>query len=412
MEVLHPRCAGIDIGKKVLAVGIRVQGAGRARSSTKVLKYATMTADILALREDLIRAQVSCVVMESTGDYWKPVYYLLEGAGFELVVGNAAQIRNLPGRKSDVSDASWLAQLGAHGLVRASFVPPPRIRELRDLTRDRTALVRQRATLLNRIEKVLEEASIKLSSVASDLNGVSCRAMLAALVAGERDPQVLAEMARGRMRAKLPQLGQAMTGRFSEHYAFRIKTLLEQIDHLSDAVRAYDEQIEVVIEPYRWFRDLITTVPGIAVTTAEIITAETGADMAQFPTPKQLASWAGVAPGSHESAGVVKSAKTRKGNTHLKGALGNAAMSASRSKNTYLAARHWRIASRRGRLKALVATEHAILTAIWHMATTNTAYLDPGPDFFTNLHPDRAKRRALNQLKELGYDVTLSPTTS
>ncbi|MDN5760381.1 MAG: IS110 family transposase [Tomitella sp.] len=408
MEVLHPRCAGIDIGKKVLAVGVRIEGAGRARSKTKVVKHAAMTADILALREDLIASQVTCVVMESTGDYWKPVYYLLEGGPFELIVGNAAQIRNLPGRKSDVSDASWLAQLGAHGLVRPSFVPPPPIRELRDLTRDRTALVRHRATLLNRVEKVLEEASIKLSSVASDLNGVSCRAMLDALIAGERDPQVLAGMARGRMRAKLPQLGQALTGRFSEHHAFRINVLLGQVDHLGDAVAEYDQRIEAAIEPYRWFRDLITTVPGIAVATADVITAETGADMSQFPTAKQLASWAGVTPGSNESAGVFKSAKTRKGNTHLKGALGIAAIGAARSKNTYLSKRHWRIAARRGKLKAIVATEHAILTAIWYMATTDTSYIDPGPDFFTNLHPDRAKRRALNQLKELGYDVTLS----
>lgn len=412
MEVLHPRCAGIDIGKAVLAVGVRIEGVGRARSHTNVTKYATMSSDILALREDLIREEVSCVVMESTGDYWKPVYYLLEGAPFELIVGNAAQIRNLPGRKSDVSDASWLAQLGAHGLVRPSFVPPPPIRDLRDLTRDRTSLVRHRAQMLNRVEKVLEEAAIKLSSVASDLDGVSCRAMLAALVAGERDPQVLAGLARGRMRAKLPQLGQALAGRFSEHHAFRIRLLLEQIDHLSDAVAEYDERIEAAIEPYRWFRDLITTVPGIARATANVITAETGADMAQFPTAKHLASWAGVAPGSNESAGVIKSSKTRKGNTHLKGALGNAAMSASRTKNTYLAKRHWRIAARRGRLKALVATEHAILTAIWYMGTTRTSYIDPGPDFFTSLHPDRAKRRALNQLKELGYEVTLTPAAS
>ena len=412
MEVLHPRCASIDVGKKVLALGVRIQGAGRRKTSESVSKCPSTTSQILQIRQSLIAQQVTCVVMESTGDYWKPVYYLLEGGPYELIVGNARQIRNLPGHKSDVADALWLAQLGAHGLVRPSFVPPAPIRELRDLTRDREALVCQRAQLLNRVEKVFEDAAIKLSTVATDLNGVSCRAMAAALIAGERDPQVLAGLARGRMRAKHDLLVEAFTGRFSDHHAFRLRMLLEQVDHLSDAIAGYDQQIETAIEPYKWFRDLITTIPGVGPATADIITAETGADMTQFPSAGQLASWAGVCPGSNESAGVIKSSKTRKGNAHLKGALGRAAMSASHSKNTYLATRHWRIAARSGKQKAIVATEHAILTAIWYMANTHTPYRDPGPDYFATLHPDRIKRRALRQLQDLGFQVTLTPTAS
>jgi len=412
MDVLHPRCAGIDIGKREALVCVRVAGAGRRKASERVERYGAMTPEILRLRQDLIDAQVTCVVMESTGEYWKPFYYLLDGAGFELVLGNARAIRNMPGRKSDVSDARWLAQLGAHGLVRSSFVPPPGIRQLRDLTRDRSALIRERARLLTRLDGVLQDAGIKLSSVASDINGASGRDMLAALVAGQRDPQALAELARGRLKAKNHDLVDALTGRFTGHHAFRVRVLLEQIDHLQAAAQEYSEQIERLIEPYRWFRDLICTIPGVSTIVADIITAETGADMAQFPSAKQLASWAGVSPGSNESAGVTRKASTRKGNTHLKGALGVAALTISRSRGTYLNTRHWRIAARRGKLPAVVATEHAVLIAIWHMATTNTPYRDPGPDFFTRRDPDRAKRRALNQLTQLGYTVTLTQATA
>jgi transposase len=411
MEVLHPRCAGIDIGKKTVVVCVRVAGAGRRKASEQVTEYATVTRELLRLREDLLAAQVTCAVMESTGDYWKPVYYLLEDAGIELVVGNARAIRNLPGRKSDVSDSRWLAQLGAHGLVQGSFVPPPGIRELRDLTRDRSAFIQERARLLTRLHNVLEDAGIKLSLVASDLNGVSSRDMLAALVRGERDPHELAALARGRLKAKHLQLVDALTGRFTEHHAFRVQSLLDQIDTLEATAERYTQRIEQVIEPYRWFRDLICTVPGVSTIVADVITAETGADMSVFPTAKHLASWAGISPGSNESAGVVKNTKTRKGNNHLKGALGVAAMSIARSKGTRLHARHWRIAARRGKLRALVATEHAILTAIWHMASTQTPYTDLGADYYTRREPERSTRRAVTQLEQLGYTVTLTKET-
>jgi transposase len=407
MEVLHRRCAGIDIAKKGAKVCVRVAGSGSRRTEETVTSWGSMTNQILALREHLVDEQVSCVVMEATGDYWKPFYYLLEDAGFELVLVNARHVKNMPGRKSDVSDSTWLAQLGAHGLVRASFVPPAPVRELRDLTRTRTSITRERSREILRLEKLLEDAGIKLSSVASDLTGVSSRAMLQALVDGQRDPAVLADLAHRRMRAKIPALTEALTGRFTEHHAFLTRMHLTLIDQHTAAIAELTERIEVVIEPFRGFRDLICTIPGISTTVADIVTAETGADMSRFPTADHLASWAGVTPGSHESAGVVKSTRTRPGNSHLKGALGIAAMAASRSHDTYLSARYLRIASRRGPLKAVVALEHAMLIAIWHMARDGTLYDDPGADFYTRLRPERAKQRAIKQLTTMGYRVTL-----
>jgi len=407
MEVLHRRCAGIDIAKKGAKVCVRVAGSGSRRTEETVTSWGSMTHQILALREHLVDEQVSCVVMEATGDYWKPFYYLLEDAGFEVVLVNARHVKNMPGRKSDVSDATWLAQLGAHGLVRASFVPPAPVRELRDLTRTRTSITRERSREILRLEKLLEDAGIKLSSVASDLTGVSSRAMLQALVDGQRDPAVLADLAHRRMRAKIPALTEALTGRFTEHHAFLTRMHLTLIDQHTAAIAELTERIEVVIEPFRGFRDLICTIPGISTTVADIITAETGADMSRFPTADHLASWAGVTPGSHESAGVVKSTRTRPGNSHLKGALGIAAMAASRSHDTYLSARYRRIASRHGPLKAVVALEHAMLIAIWHMANTGALYDDPGADFYTRLRPERAKQRAIKQLTTMGYRVTL-----
>ncbi len=333
----------------------------------------------------------------------------MEDAPFEVLLVNARHVKNLPGRKTDVSDAMWLAQLGAHGLVRGSFVPPEPIRQLRDLTRTRTAVVRQRAREIQRLEKLLEDAGIKLSSVASDISGVSGRAMLQALIAGQRDPAQLAELAKRRLRSKIPALTQALTGRFGEHHGFLAQLHLDLIDQHTHAVDQLTARIEVVIEPFRGARDLIITIPGISERVADVIIAETGADMGRFPTAGHLASWAGTCPGSHESAGRIKSTKTRPGNPYLKGALGIAALSAARSKNTYLAAKYRRIASRRGPIKAIVAVEHAMLIAIWHMLTNGEFYTDPGGDFYTRLHPDKTKQRALNQLRQMGYDVTLNP---
>ena len=407
MEVVHARCAGMDISKKDAKVCVRVAGAGRRKTVESVTTWSSMTSQILALREHLIDQQVTCVVMEATSDYWKPFYYLLEDAGFEVMLVNARHVKTLPGRKSDVADATWLAQLGAHGLVRGSFVPPEPIRQLRDLTRARTAITRERGREVQRLEKLLEDAGIKLSAVASDILGVSGRLMLEALIAGDRDPAALADLAKRRLRSKIPQLTEALRGRFTEHHAFLARVHLDLIDRHTDALDQLTARIEVMMEPFQGFRDLICTIPGIGVATADVIVAETGADMSRFPTAKHLASWAGTTPGNNESAGKVKSSRTRPGNPYLQGALGAAAMACSQNPSTYLGARYRRIASRRGPMKANVAIQHSMLIAIWHMGTTGTLYDDPGAEFFTRLHPERAKKRAIGQLEAMGYQVTL-----
>jgi len=412
MDVIHARCAGIDISKKDAKVCVRIAGDNkRDKAQETVTTWSSMTNQILALREHLAQRQVTCVVMEATGDYWKPFYYLLEDLpGVDVMLVNARHVKTLPGRKTDVADATWLAQLGAHGLVRGSFVPPEPVRELRDLTRTRTAITRERSREVQRLEKLLEDAGIKLSSVATDIMGVSGRAMLQALIEGQREPVVLADLAKRRLRNKTPELVEALTGRFREHHAFLARMHLDLIDRHTAAINQLTERIEVVIEPFRGFRDLICTIPGISTLVADVITAETGADMTRFPTAGHLASWAGVCPGHHESAGRIKSTKTRPGNPYLKGALGTAAMAAGRSKDTYLGARYRRLAARRGKSKAIVAIEHTILIVIWNMAHTGALYDDPGADYYTSIQPQRTKRRAISQLEAMGYHVTLDRT--
>ena len=409
MDVVHPRSAGIDVSKRDAKVCVRIASEGRAKAKSTVTTWGAVTNQVLALCDHLIAEQVTLVVMEATSDYWKPFFYLLEDGPFEVMLVNARHVKNLPGRKTDVSDAAWLAQLGAHGLVRGSFVPPQPVRQLRDLTRTRTIIVRERSREIQRLEKLLEDAGIKLSSVASDLTGVSGRAMLEALIEGVRDPIELADLAKRRMRIKIPQLVEALTGRFNEHHAFLVRLHLNQIDQHNQSIQDLTDRIEVVIEPFRGARDLIVTIPGISTTVADVIIAETGGDMSRFPSAGHLASWAGTCPGSNESAGRIKSTHTRPGNPYLKGALGIAALSAARSKDTYFAAKFRRITSRRGPMKALVALEHAMLIAIWNMVTTGSYFTDPGGDFYSRLDPDKAKNRAIDQLKRMGYAVTLDP---
>jgi transposase len=329
-----------------------------------------------------------------------------------VMLVNAKHARNIPGRKTDVSDAAWLAQLGAHGLLRASFIPPEPVRQLRDLTRARTTAARDRGRIVQRLEKFLESSGIKLSAVASDLTGVSARAMLQALVAGERDPKVLADLAQRTLRRKIPELIEALEGRFTEHHAFMVSQYLAQIDTAQATIDALTARIEKVIIPFAKARDALVTIPGISEIVADVIIAETGADMKVFPTAAQLASWAGVCPGSNESAGKVKAAHTRHGNAHLKGALGIAAMSASRTKNTFLATRYRRIASRRGPLRAIVAIEHSILMAVWNMLAAGKKYTDLGGDYYTQRDPLRAKQKAIRQLQALGYQVTIKPAVA
>jgi len=407
MDVVHGRCAGLDTSKKDAMVCVRVAGTGRRKTTETVTTWGATTNQVLALGEHLMTEQVTCVVMEATGDYWKPFFYLLEDAGFEVLLVNARHVQNVPGRKTDVADATWLAQLGAHGLVRGSFVPPEPIRVLRDLTRARTAITRERGREVQRLEKLLEDAGIKLSSVASDIIGVSGRLMLQALIEGQHDPAVLADLAKRRLRSKIPALTEALTGRFTEHHGFLARVHLDLIDQHTHAIEELTSRIEVVIEPFQAFRDLITTIPGIATLSADVIVAETGADMARFPTAGHLASWAGTTPGHNESAGHVKSTKTRPGNPYLQGVLGAAAMSCAQHPGTYLGARYRRIASRRGPMKANVAIQHSMLIAIWHMGRNGTLYDDPGGDYFQRLYPERAKNRALHQLEAMGYQVNL-----
>ena len=407
MDVVHPRCAGVDVSKRDAKVCVRIAGAGRRKTVASVTTWGSMTNQVLALRDHLRDQQVTLVVMEATGDFWKPFYYVLED-DFEVMLVNPRHVKNLPGRKTDVSDAAWLADLGAHGLVRGSLVPPEPIRQLRDLTRARSALVRERARQVQRLQKLLEDAGIKLSSVATDITGVSGRAMLEAMIAGERDPEVLADLAKQRLRNKIPALTEALTGRFTEHHGFLARTYLNLIDQHTAAIEDINARIEVVIAPFAPIRDLLVSIPGVSITVADVIIAETGADMSAFPTAGHLASWAGTCPGSNESAGRVKSTHTRPGNPYLKGALGIAAMAASRTRDTYLAAKYRRIASRRGPMKAIVALEHSMLIAIWHMLTDGTFYQDPGADYYTRLKPERAKNRAVDQLRHLGYHVELT----
>jgi transposase len=409
MEIIHPRCAGVDVSKKDAKVCIRIQGGGGRATASTVTTWPAVTSRILELRDHLLNEHVTLVVMEATSDYWRPFYYLLEDDEFEVVLVNARDARNVPGRKTDVSDAAWLADLGAHGLVRASFVPPPPVRELRDLTRARTIITRERTREVQRLEKLLEDACIKLSSVASNITGVSGRLMLQALIDGQDDPAALADLAKKKLRAKIPELTEALTGRFSDHHRYMGALYLHRIDAHSTDINDLTARIEQAIAPFRLARELLISIPGFSNTIAEVFIAETGADMSVFPTPQQLASWAGTSPGANESAGRVKSAKTRPGNRYLKGALGIAAMSAVRSSGTYFSAKYRRIASRRGPAKALVAVEHAMLTAAWHMLSTGELYRDPGADYFTRRTPSKTKARAIGQLESLGYQVILEP---
>ncbi|PRY63857.1 transposase [Glaciihabitans tibetensis] len=407
MDVVHDRAVGIDISKRDAKVCVRVPGERPGTFTNDVTIWGATTNQILELRRFLETKNVTVVVMESTSDYWKPFYYLLEET-LPVMLVNAKNARNIPGRKTDVSDAAWLAQLASHGLLRASLVPPEPIRELRDLTRARATAVHDRTREIHRLEKFLESSGIKLTSVASNLTGVSSRAMLDALLAGERDPRVLAELAHGRLRQKIPQLVEAMTGFFTPHHAFMVRSHLMQIDTLTARIDDFTVRIEEAMAPFRDARDALTTIPGVSVAIAEVIIAETGGNMSVFPTPGHLASWAGVCPGSNESAGRVKSAHILPGNKHLKAALGIAALTAVRSKTSYLSVKYRRIAAHRGQMKAVVALEHTILTAIWHMLTTGETYLDLGPNYYANLNPDRTKNKAVRQLEALGYEVTIT----
>jgi transposase len=400
MQVMYERCAGLDVHKKTVVACVVTPTGQETRT------FATMTADLLALADWLLACGCTHVAIESTGDYWKPVFNILEGT-CEVILVNAQHVKAVPGRKTDVKDAAWLAELLQHGLLRASFIPPVAQRELRDLTRYRSTFIRERVTLINRVQKLLEDANIKLAAVASDIMGVSGRAILAALIAGHTAPNTLAELAKGRLRSKREPLAKALDGRVKPHHRFVLTELLCQIDGLDDTIARFDAQIQAICGPFEEAVGLLDTIPGIARHTAEMIVAEIGTDMSRFPSADHLASWAGVAPGNYESAGKRASGKTRKGNRFLRTTLVQAAHVAARTKGTYLSAQYRRLAGRRGKKRAILALAHSMLMMAYYIIQRQEPYREVGANFFDRLQPEDTARRLIKRLETLGYQVTL-----
>jgi transposase len=413
MEVVVDRVAGLDVHKETVMAAVRVPG-GRGRSQV-VKEFQTFNFDLVRLREWLVEQGVTLVVMEATGVYWRAPWRVLEDhAGWELMLVNARHVKNLPGRKTDVSDAAWLAQLAECGLLRGSFVPPPVIAELRDLTRYRKKLVEDRAKEVQRVQKTLEDAGIKLESVVTDVMGKAARRMIEALIAGERDPEVLADMALTRMRPRIPDLRLALVGRFGPHHGVMCKAHLSHIDYLDAQVAALDDEIERVIAPFADPLRRLMTIPGVGQRTAEVVIAEIGIDMDRFPTAGHLVSWAGLCPGQHESAGKSKSGRARKGNTHLRVALCEAAWAGVGKNDSYLGAQFRRFQRRFGKRaegKAIFACAHSLLVMIYHvLAEPDAVYEDLGADWFTRRDDSAAHaRRLVRQLEKLGHHVTLTP---
>lgn len=400
MEVLHERCAGLDVHKDVIQACVRI---GSGKTSKELQKFGTTTPELLRLSDWLGEHGVTHVVMEATGVYWKPVWNVLTD-DFELVLANAQHVKAVPGRKSDVNDATWLAELLAHGLVRGSFVAPQPQQELRDLTRTRKQMTREISRLTQRIHKVLEDANVKLSSVVSDVLGEAPRRILDAIIAGETDPSKLVEL-RGRLRGKPDDLRAALKGRVTEHHRFMLRLHLEQIDAIDKGISEIERRIEQQLKPFRESIERLTAIPGVSTTIAHVIVAEIGLDMGRFPTHRQLISWAGLCPRQDESAGKVRSRRVRHGNTWLKTDLCQAALAAMRAKGTYLQAQFHRIRSRRGIKKAIVAVAASILCAAYQILLHGASYHDLGPDHLDQREPGRALRRLTKRAEALGYTL-------
>ena len=413
MDVIVDRCAGLDVHKKTVMATVRsANGVGGRAQATR--EFATFTGRLVELRDWLVAEGVSQVAMEATGVYWKPVWHVLEAtSSLGLLLVNPAHFKNLPGRKTDVQDSEWLAQLLECGLLRGSFIPPADIAKLRDLTRYRSKIIGERVRETQRIQKLLEDAGIKLDSVATDVLGVSCRRMLEALIAGERDPEVLAEMALTRMRPKIGMLREALVGRFDDHHALLARMHLDHVDQLVAIEACLDSEVDRLMAPFAEAATRLLSIPGVGKRVAEVIVAEIGTDMSRFPTDKHLASWVGLCPGHHESAGKRRSGKARKGNPALRAAMCEAAWAASHGKDTYLAAQFRRFKRRfgtKGETKAIFAVAHTMIVIVWHVLAADATYDELGADFFERRTNTEARQRNLvHQLEALGHKVTLEP---
>jgi transposase len=405
MEQLIERCCGLDVHKRQLTACARVPDR-QGKTSEVVRTFGTTTPDLLELADWLMDLGVTHVAMEATGVYWRSPYYVLED-DFELLLVNPTHIKHVPGRKTDAIDACWIAELLSHGLLRASFVPPKPIRRLRDLTRYRKQLIRERSREVNRIHKLLEDAGVKLAGVATDIMGASGRAMMEALIRGERDPEALADLAQKRLRAKLPELHRALAARFEDHHAFLLRRMLTRVEQIDQDIASISERIEALTAPFAQAIDLLSTIPGVRCRSAEAIVGEIGLDMTVFPSPGHLASWAGLCPGQRQSAGKRKPARTRKGSELLRTTLVESAHAATRTKETYLREFFWQVTRRQGTEKAIVAVAHEILVSCWHVLSKCEPYRERGADFVRERTRDETRRRAIRQLERLGHSVTL-----
>jgi transposase len=409
MNIVHERCCGLDVHKKtVVACALVSQAAGKPRKEVRT--FSTMTPDIVRMRDWLKTLGITHVAMESTGVFWKPIYNLLEGH-VELLLVNAQHIKAVPGRKTDVKDAEWIADLLRHGLLRSSLIPPIWQREVRDLTRYRISVSEERSRTINRLQKILEDTNIKLSSVATDIMGASAQDMLHALLNGETDAAALAQLARGNMRSKRSLLEQALQGRLTEHHRFLIRQQLAHIQVLDQEIEQLSREIAERFRPYEAAIQRLSTIPGIKRRLAEVILAEIGTDMSRFPSARHLASWAGICPGNNESAGKRLTGRTRKGSPWLRTALVEAAQAATRSKDCYLSAQFHRLTLRRGGKKAIVAVAHTLLVIVYHVLVEETDYQELGGNYFDERDRQAIQKQLVRRLEKLGYDVTLAPTS-
>lgn len=411
MKRIHDRVAGLDVHRDSVVACVELFDSSSV--STEKSRFSTTAAGVRSLSDWLAERDVDLVVMEATGVYWRPVYYGLEDRFDALWLVNAQHVKNVPGRKTDMADAEWLADVAAHGMVRPSFVAPPEIRGLRELTRYRKTQIRARAQEIQRLERLLQDAGIKLTSVASTVWSKSSRAMVEMLISGESNPETLAELAKGKMRPKIPALIEALESRWAAHHSIVARQIVAHIDFLDATIETLSAQIVELTVPFQAAVTLLETIPGISTLTAQTLIAEIGIDMSRFPTPAHLAAWAGVAPASHESAGKRRPAGSRRGSTHLRQVLIEAARAAARTKDTFLSARYSRIARRRGPNKAAVATAHSLLIAVHHMLSTGETYRDPGADYYQQRNdPHRRIERNLAELRAAGYHVELTPNAA